>query len=351
MPRNDKIRLVLGTRDVVGWTGASVEMAIDQVADACAFTFPLDLRLSNLRDVFVPFEYQPLKVYIDDEILLTGRAEKLAPKTDAGETTLELQGRALPGSLVDCAVVGALEFTGLAFSTICKQVCRPFGVDVRADNDTDPIDLARASYGQRAADFLLDLARPRNLFLNSSYDGKLVISWGHDLVRRPVVASLVEGEHPLLSVAASFDGTGRFSRYIAATQFAGESSIASEVADPGVPIYRPQALAVKDVSTKAVEGGAVEPDACLAARQAMVAAIAGSVQVSATVSGWSRPDGERWAERQMVTLRAPGAMLPVERKWLIAGASFRLEAGSQTVDLRLVMPETYAGQAPEVLPW
>ena len=342
MPRNpDKIRLVLGTRDVVGWTGASIEMAIDQVADACAFTFPLDLRLSNLRDVFVPFSYQPLKVYIDDEILLTGRAEKLAPKTDAGETSLELQGRALPGSLVDCAIVGPLEFKGLALSTICRQVCRPFGVDVRADNDTDPIDLARASYGQRAADFLLDLARPRNLFLNSSYDGKLVISWGRDLVRRPVVASLVEGEHPLLSVAASFDGTGRFSRYIAATQFAGEADISGEVSDAGVAIYRPHVLAVKDA----------EDDPAVTAAQAMVAAIAGSVQVSATVSGWSRPDGERWAERQMVTLRAPGAMLPVEREWLIAGASFRLEAGSQTVDLRLVMPETYAGDTPEVLPW
>ena len=45
-------------------------------------------------------------------------------------------------------------------------------------------------------------------------------------------------------------------------------------------------------------------------------------------------------------------MLTTERKYLIAEATFKLDAqNGKTVDLRLVMAEAYAGKPLGVLPW
>jgi len=352
---SDKITLLVGSREITGWTGASIEMAIDQVADAFSLTVPFDPERSDLRAAFRPFSYQTVKLYVGDDILLTGRIEKVEPKIDAGERTVTVQGRSLPGALVDCAIRGPLEWSGMRIADIAINVCLPFGVSVRYDNNSKPIELARAGYGQTAAAFLMSVASPRNFFLNSSYEGQLVISSGSELTKRAVVAALVEGEHPLLGVAASFDGTRRFSTYEVATQFAGVADIVGSVEDATMPvfekkrIYRPHLASVPEAFVDE-ETETTEP--AVTARQSRIEAIAASISVAVSVSGWRRPDGKRWAERQMVTLRAPGAMLYTERKWLIAGLSLKLDAATgETCDMRLVLPETYAWRVPEVLPW
>jgi prophage tail gpP-like protein len=81
-------------------------------------------------------------------------------------------------------------------------------------------------------------------------------------------------------------------------------------------------------------------------------AIAAALPITATVSGWRTPGGQRWHERQSVSLKAPGAILATERKYLIAEATFRLDKeNGKVVDLRLVMAEAYAGKPLGVLPW
>lgn len=338
----DEARLRVAGREFAGWTGASISMAIDQVADAFSLSMPYDPARAELRATFRPFGYQPVEVLLDDDLLITGRVDKIEPKTDAGDRTLTVQGRSLAGPLVDCGIEGPLEFSGLALSTIARQVCKPFGVQVRADNDTNPIEVARAEYGQTAAEFLLSLAGPRNLFLNSSYDGKLVISWARLLASRPAIAALVEGRGPVLAVSAGFDGTARFSKYKAASQYAGMPDILGQAADPAIAVYRPRLLAVGDADT----------DPGRTAARARTAAITASLSVSATLAGWRRPDGGRWAERQVVTLLAPGAMLFTEAKYVIAGLTLRIDENEGKVaDLRLALPELYAGELPKVVPW
>ncbi len=337
----DDVALRVKGRKFTGWTGVSIGMAIDQVADTFSLSMPYDPARNDLRQAFRPFGYERVEVRLDDELMITGTVDKVEAATGADDRTLSVEGRSLTGPLVDCGILGDLEFSGLALSTIARKVCGPFGIVVRADNDTGPIDIARAEYGQTVADFLLSLAGPRNLFLNSSYDGKLVISWARALAQRPAVAALVEGERPLLSVSASFDGTRRFSKYRRATQFAGAVDIMGEAVDSGVSVYRPNLAAAGDADT--------DPGAT--ARRARTAGFAGAVSVTATLAGWRRPDGARWAERQAVTLKAPGAMLPTETKYIIAGLTLKLDTGGKTSELRLVLPELYSGEMPKVTPW
>lgn len=337
---SDQVRLIVGGREFAGWTGVTISMAVDQVADAFSVSAPFDPDSAEIRAAFLPFDYTSVQLYIDDDILLTGRVDKIDAGDESGRK-LTVTGRALPGQLVDCSIDGPLEYTGLTLAAIARQLCRPFGITVRADNDTAAIESARAEYGQTVAEFLNSLAGPRNMLLNSSFDGKLVISAGSRYSSAPVVAALAEGKAPLLTVAASFDGTKRFSLYKYATQFGGVPDISGSVQDTRIPIYRPILTVAEDA----------DADFRATAGRMRVRAYSEAIGVNVKINGWRRPDGLRWADRQIVTLIAPGAMLYTETKYLVASVAYKMDESGLFTDLRLVLPETYSGSAPGATPW
>ena len=341
MPNSETIRLVIDGQDLSGWTGATIDMSIATIADAFSLSAPFDPADSKIRSLLRPFAYQEIMLYIGDEPLLTGILESVEGTIESGERTLTIQGRSKTGQIVDCSIDGPLEHSGLTLAAIARQVCRPFGVTVRADTDSPAIEHARAEYGETVASYLGRLAAVRNILLGSSFKGELILASAVALKSAPVRASLVEGTAPVLSVRASFDSTSRFSRYRAATQFAGEPDIIGTVTDPAIKLTRPRLALVPDSD--------IDPNQTAARlrAEANVKAITATV----TVAGWKRPDGERWSERQAVTLKAPSAMLPTETAWIISSASYKLDASGQSVTLDLVLPETYAGENPKATPW
>jgi prophage tail gpP-like protein len=341
MPNSETIRLVVSGQELTGWTGATIDMSIATIADAFSLSTPYDPTDSKIASLLKPFGYQKAEVYVGDEILVKGIIEHLAPSLESGQRILTIQGRSLTGQLVDCSIDGALEHSGLTLAAIARQLCRPFGIAVRADTDSPVIEHARAEYGETVASYLGRLASVRNILLGTSFKGELVLYSATALKSAPVRASLVEGIAPVLSVSAQFDATSRYSLYRAATQFAGEPDIVGTVTDPGVSLHRPHLGLVPDSD--------IDPNktASRLRAEANVKAITATV----SLAGWRRPDGQRWSERQAVTLKAPSAMLSKEAAWIISSASYKLDANGQSVNLDLVLPETYAGENPKVQPW
>ena len=338
----DVVRLEVAGRQFEGFTGITISMGIETMADAFSLTMPYDDARADLRAALQPYTYPECKVYLDEDLLLTGRVEKLAPGVNEGERTVSVEGRSRTGVLTDCAIEGDLEFSGLTLAQIARKLCAPFGVSVLADTDTPAIAVARAEYGQTVDAFLHSLAAPRNIFLNSTFKGQLRITSASALSQAAEVATLREGEKPLMEIGASFDGTRRFSSYGVSAQSDGEVDISGSESDSGIPVHRPTLIQAKDT----------DPDPKATARRARMEAIAASLQISATVSGWRTPAGSRWHERQSVVVGAPGVMLVTERKYLIAEVTYKLDAGSgKTVALKLAMAEAYAGQTLGVLPW
>jgi len=338
----DAVRLLINGHDFTGWTAATISMSIDQCSDAFSLTAPFDSTDPAVKAAFIPRAYQDVKVYIGDDVVLTGRVEKVAPHTGRDGRSINVQGRSLTAALVDCSIDGELEFSGMTLAAISRKLCKPFGIAVRADYDTTEIDVASAKYGQAPYDFLSSLAGPRSMLLNSSYTGQLVITDGKAIASRDPIATLIEGKAPLLSVDPDFDSTQCFSYYKVSSQYDGEPDVNARVDDASVKRYRP----------RLVEQDGSGSDARLGASWERSKAYAASMTVGAQISGWRRPDGNRWAERQLITLQAPGAMLAREVKWLIAGIIHKLSADEgQVTDLRLVPPETYSGTTPRIMPW
>jgi prophage tail gpP-like protein len=339
---NDDVRIVIDGKEFTGWEAATITMAIGQIADAFSIDGPWDWNKSELRTALRPFGYQRVELYIGNDICLTGRMEKPKPSLSATDRKINIQGRSLTGPLAECSIDGDLEFSGLTLAAVARRVCSPFGISVRADNDTPAIPEARAEYGQVAGDFLNSMAASRNMLLNCSYKGELVIASGAALSGKVPVADLVEGEGMVLSVDPDFDGTKRFSKYGVATQFAGVPDIQGSRTDPSIPVYRPHLEAAGETDT--------DPGATAA--RLRVKAIVESCIIAVSVIGWRRPDGKLWAERQAVTLLAPSAMIYKKVPWIISQAQFKLDGSSGRITtLNLVLPDTYSGNMPKEIPW
>lgn len=337
----DEVTLVTNGREFTGWTGVTIEMAIDQLADAFAISRPYDPSVAELVAAVEPYKYQPVEIRIGSDLYLTGFLDVSEFDSTPRDNTLTLQGRSKTGILCDCsaAVDTASQVEGLTFHRIAVQQAKALGVAVR-DDDTKQaariIGEARAEYGETAFDFLHKIAAPHNLLLNSSFVGEMVITSGDDLMTRPIAADLTEGDEAITNIHTRFDGTKRFSVYQVAGQFAGSPEIYGEAFDPFIKKHRPFCKPSEEID---------QADSNNTASRLMSEAIAAALSISVKLDGWRRPDGKLWAERQAVTLLSPRTYLAKRAKYIIAGLTLSLDAKEgRSVTLRLVPPEVYSTQ-------
>lgn len=337
----DVVRLGIGGTEFGGWEALTITRTLDSCADAFSLSAPFNPANQSVVNAFRPFGYQRAEVKIDSELVLTGRIELVAPEVSARSRTINVQGRSLTGALIESSIdIGKGEFKGLTLAGIAREICKPHGIEVSAKFDTSEIKAAIPETGQTGFEFLAGLARSYGLLITCDARGRLVID--HVTSAAITVASLAEGDGVLMGATASYDGTQRFSKHKALAQSEGVSTYEGEAEDSGVGIYRPR-VAIADC-----EPGALKA----AAEWARSLALSSSCQIAASVSGWRHPGGGLWAPGQAVTLKAPGAFILAESRFLIAEASLSLDtSGGRVSTLRLVFPETYRGAMPGSYPW
>jgi prophage tail gpP-like protein len=356
---SDQVKITVNGIEFGGWTACTITRRIDSVADGFSITAPFDPDQPQVRAAFRPFGYQPCTISIDDETLITGRIETVAPSTSASDRVVNLQGRSLAGSLVDCSIDGVgYEFAGLSLLQVAQKICQPFGVQVISAVGLGPtlksalgaasvaeaseaLDESRASPGQGAYDFLQGLAKAAGLMLISDAQGRLVISKIQPSTAP--AAAIVEGDGPVIAVSANYQGTGRYSKYKVLQQQDGTPDLSGTASDQGVPIYRPRTAVGSDSDAGNV---------AKAATWARALALAGAVEVSATVAGWRTNAGQIWTPGMAVTVKAPGAYILQEAAFIVAEATLALDSSQgRTTELRLLLPATYTGAMPGSYPW
>jgi prophage tail gpP-like protein len=338
----DLVKIVVNGTEFAGWEGVTITRTLYTCADAFSLAAPWDPGQADLVAAFRPFGYQPAAVSIDGDLLLTGRVEAVTATVNASDRAVNVQGRSLTGSLVDCAIdIGRFQFDGLTLGAIARQVCQPFGVTVVVGTDSAKITEARAEPGDTPFAFMTRLAQDAGLLLTCDAQGRLVI----DKVKAKgtPVAALVEGQGQVMSVSGSYDGTQRFSRYKVLQQQDGAPAITGTAEDKGVGIYRPS------IDTGG-EGDAKNVKQSVEWRRAL--ALAGSIGMNVSLSGWRTPGGALWAPGQVVTLKAPGAYIISEAPFVVAEATLALDTSQgRTSSLGLVLPATYSGEVPGSYPW
>lgn len=338
----DKVYVTVDGKTFGGWTDVEIQRAIDTAASGFSISAPYDPDRQELVDTFRPFAYNSCRVYIGNQLIITGTIELLNPSLGDDSRMLNIQGRSFPGALVDCSIDrDGWEFFGLTLGEIARKFCEPFGIAVSLIGPDTPKQYElRPELGQQYYSFLQQVADAYGRLITDDAQGRLVIQ--EFTPSSDPVASIVEGESLLAGASANYDGTQRFSKYMLMTQFAGVPDLNSSASDRGVTVHRPFVRVGELAEFEDIQQ---------AAEWQRSRAFASSVDIQVQVRGW-RHNNRYWNRGDTVTAYIPSIGIRRESLFTIAGVTFRISPSEGRVaQLRLVLPETYTRQFPEVFPW
>jgi prophage tail gpP-like protein len=324
---------------IAGWQGLQVVRSIDSAADAFSFDIPFNPSPENLRR-FRPYLNQRVRVFADDELVISGYLEMVTATTSAGQRTLNLQGRSVTGVLIDWSAGPPFQFQGLTFNQIANKIAHPYLV--YATPDTKQLDDVQIEPGQTVYQFLSSLASVNGLYGRAVADQEAIqfVTLGNTAP----VADLVEGDSPVQSVSAMHDVTKLHHTYQIIAEADGNPDISASVTD------RRMAPAIR--GKKIVQPSQTSADYTAAARLLRSRATIESYSPSATVTGWTYGKGKFWRGGDVVRVYAPGAFIVKPSLLIIQRATFTLdESGGQVTTLEMALPETFSNTYPEVLPW
>jgi len=358
----DQTTIILNGTRIEQFSDESILLTIDNVGNGFNFNSPFFPGIKEYRDLFRPFKYQDVQLYIGENLVLTGIVEKVAPSVTDISNSVNVQGRSKTGSLVDCTFEkdDTMEFKGAALDEIANTVVSKFGLETSFPDGAGAI-FEKAGPGsptETVFNFLQNLSRQRSLLMSQTPDGKLLFRRAKTSSGVPV-AELIEGHQGIIISTATYDGTKRFSKYDIFGQEAGKNDnfaqlLASiskkpvdvpagqDITDPSIFAIRPKSIQANDTNQGNIED---------AATWALTSDIAASINIPIGYEGWLRPDGELWAENELVLVQAPSLMIYKPYVMLIKSVNFSSRPDSKSVEIGLTIPEAYSGEVPEAFPW
>lgn len=376
------VRLAVNGRAYGGWTSVRVTRGIEAIAGS--FDLTASERWSGQDEPWPVRDEDECVITIDDsEPLITGFVDVTTRAYDAESHVQSFSGRDRTGALVDCsAVLRESEFANLPLQALCAKLAAPFGITVslqegladRAISLTSTTSTGKplsggapSRVGSAGTSSSMRIGTPvAKLTINpgeSPFEiidracrlvGVLPVSDGHGglvLTRAGgarATTALVEGEN-ILSARATYDGSGRYRRYIVS----GQSSGSDDVPGPAAAAVKGEA---EDLQVRrAARVLLVRPDGAVtiafarqrAAWEATVrAARAATFQV--TVQGWHQADGTLWPINARVQVRSP--FMGVDGELLITQTEFSLSEQGTTTTLQMTRVDGFIPESVLVRP-
>lgn len=317
-----------------GWKSIRITRGIEQIAGS--FELTVSDRWPGQETARPIRPGQACTVAIDKETVITGYVDDVLPHYNAREHTVTVAGRDRTGDLVDCSVYPAGEWRGRTLLQVAVEICKPFGVTVRAEVDTGaPFNSAAAQPGETGFEALERAARMRGLLLVADGLGGLVLTRAS---KTRVTTPLVRGQN-ILAASTVLSWRERFSRYLVQGQDSGSNwstpeqntQPQGEALDNSIDRYRPLlVLAEYNGNTAQMQERAKWEAAVRLGR---------ATRAMVTVQGWRHGAG-LWLPNRLV--RLTDDWLGVDRDLLIAAVSCLYDEGGSRCELELVRPEAFA---------
>lgn len=342
---DDEVALLIDGQRFRFWDRVRVTRSID-VIDTVEFGAPFDHLTPGFRETFRPFTFKTAAINVGGDPLFNGTMVNITPAVANDSKTISVSGYATAGVLNDCTAPASdypLEFDNRTLKEIAEDIAAPFGVPVTFLADPGPpFERVAADPGQKALAFLVELSKQRNLVVASTERGGLLF-WQSTDTGQPV-ARLAQGEPPVLSVSPFFSPQEYYSHITGIEPvLVGLKGAQFTVKNPRLEgVLRPLTFEASD-----------SQDADIATT---VAAKAGRMLANAAAYGlrvatWRDPNGGLWRPNTTVKLLAPDAMVYTEYEFTIRSVAFEAEADKRTATLDLIIPGSFRGELPGVLPW
>lgn len=336
----DEVAIRINGKVFKGWTTNSIERAVNTITDSFSFTAPFNWQDDDSK-YLDPYTFYETDLFIGGDLFLAGVANAWSPRfsTDSTMTTISVRSKA--GVLIDCPPTDKqLSYYKQTLKQITEKVISVFGIGAEFPHgDSGIINKAKRSVGEKTFQFIAGLSKKFGYVINSTIEGGIKFDRAN-IDGKPIL-ELIQGQQPLLDLTATYDGTKRFSDFIANSQSRSKSGNTATVKDETIPVKRPIIFDAKDTD----QGNILD-----SAKWERSRSLARSAPITAKIKGWRDKNGDVIIENNVVTLYAPNIHIYNETKFLIEKISFS-EEGGKTATLNLVLPQAYTLEFPKILPW
>lgn len=340
----DEVALLIDGKRFRFWTSIKLTRSIDNM-DTLDIGAPFEPSLASFKETFRPFSFKSNEITVGGEPLFKGTMISVIPSLGDSKT-IQVSAYSTPGVLNDCTAPASaypLEYNNQNLQAITNAVIKPFGISAVFEAEPGAVfERVAINPGQKLLDFLSDLARQRNLVISSTERGAL-------LFRKSIesgipVAKLRQGESPVVSVSPTFNPQDYYSHVTGIEPIVvGLAGDVFTVKNGKLTnLLRPFTFQAQDS-----ESGTLKE-----AVEAKAGRMFGNmVSYKVALNTWRDPAGDLWQPNTLVNLQSNNAMIYEPYNLVIRSVEFSRDENSQTATLDLVIPGSFSGKIPEVLPW
>lgn len=342
----DEVAILIDGERFRFWKDVKINRSMDSI-DMVNFSAPFEPDTAKFRETFKPFLYKPMEITVGGNHLFTGVMVSHTPLLEKDQRIINVGGYSIPGVLNDCTMPSnsnsMLQFDGQGLRDISKSLCDAFGISVEFSIDQGAIfKLVAINSTTKVLSFLIELAKQRKVLISNDKLGKLLFQKSTNT--GSPVASLKEGESPLLSITANFNPQQYYSHItgvesvvtgLKGSQYTARNSRLNGVIRP-LSFKTPDTINADVKSSVEAKIGRMYADA---------------IGYSIEVSTWRDPQGRLWEPNTTIKVHAHGAMIYKNYEFIIRSVEFYADDKLRKASLNLVVPGSFGGALPKVLPW
>jgi prophage tail gpP-like protein len=322
------LKIISNGRTFKGWTSLSLKRAIDALA--MSFTMDATDRWSWDEEPYQLFDGDPVEIFVDDELVLTGYIDEDSSSISASSRSISFSGRCKTGDLIDSSISpGKVQFKNQSFLEVAREVCEPFGITISADFELPKVDTITIKTGQTVHEFLNEMAKKYKVLFHSTALGNLRMT---TIARAKSETHLIFGEN-IKDVSVSFSSKGRYSEYVCLGIGDGKQ-LEGKSRDSEIARYRPKVFQSED-SVKDLDVIQKRAD------WERAYAISQALTVTCTVVGWRQyTDGPMWDRNLLVRTKVP--YRKINEDLLVKSVSHKFSNSGTITAFELVRKDSYA---------
>ncbi len=337
----DEVSILVGNQVFEGWESVSLTKNLESIANS--FSVQLFDKFEGLKSSWPLKPGVEVKAIINQERVLTGFIEALAPGFSSNSRSFSISGRSKAGDLVDCSHTGPMEYTNINLEQLATELAKPFGITVLKSVDSKVIKKFSVKPGETIFEALDRAARLQGFFFISTRNGNIRLTKAAANEARFRATDNLEQDVNLIAGNAVYDDSKRHSEYKIVGQTsgspnlfgAGASGPSGTAKDLGVKRHRPVELIAESNADSGQCQKRAEWEASVRLGQA--------TRIEANVQGWTQTDGKLWGVNQLTRIKS--RFLGINARMLITAVNHTqsTDQGKQT-KLTLVDPQAYNAQ-------
>lgn len=298
-----------------------------------------------LYEAIKPYRYSFANLFIDNELVLTGKITKTIPQKTISGATYEIHGFSNTFNFIDSALIPPYaKYKNQNLHQMATIAAKETGTLVIFEAKPGGIfSDEKPTTGQSAFEFLAPLARKRSQLISCTPEGALLFQQAD--TQKLSVGSIIEDDPGSLlakEYKIEFDGRRRFRTYTVTGRTPKGPGSGTSDPDPNIKEIRH-----KIVSVSSLGKGEFKEQAEWQAHLAVIDAMTFQVPVV----GWNAPDKSLWKSNTLISIQSETMFIPDGFTFMIKEVEFSYFPGAgKTAILSLIPPNAYT-QNPIDEPW